>query len=415
MTTRARGTAVAWLVAALALSIPLGAAAEYRFLPGDILRVTVASTPELTAAAAIDNDGYLRLPRFERVKAAGLTLESLTAELRARAAGRLVRRFDSSGAPTFITVSAEDLSVSVDAYRPFYVLGAVATPGASPFRPGVSVRAAVAAAGGISAVSGASSGDSAAQIAPRLQADFRTAQLERARLMAETWRIEADLGLASADEPPTPADLGIDATTGAAILARQKELLELSRQRRDNELELIGKAIDQTRSRIAILADQSKRQSEAVAADDEEMGRVRRLLERGVVNNERMLDIRRAQVLSSTRLLSTQNDLERVELDLTRLEAELRDYDSRRREGLLGALATVRVQLEAATIRLASARETLEVNGITAVSLSAGALPPPEFLIHRSIGGETRSFVPSLEDLLEPGDVLEVTLATPAP
>jgi len=404
-----RALSTSCAAAALLAFSALQAMAEYTLQAGDVLRVIVPGMTDFNTAAAIDNDGMLRLGPFAPVPAAGGDLASVETLLRAAAAQMVTRRYDATGAVSFVPVPADDLRVTVDAYRPIHVYGAVRTPGASPFRPGLTVRAALAGAGGASTiVDGQRALDGAAT--ERAQTDFSTLTLERARLIATIWRLQASLGMASADTPPDGAALGVGARSAEALLNAQRRLIETLDAQREAEIAFLKSAVAQTESRIAILTEQTARQADAVAADEEELTRVTQLLSRGVVPKDRLLDIRRAQVLSATRLLDIENDLERVKFDRIRFAADLQTAESRRRERLLGELATAQARLEEVAVRLDAARNQLALRGVAPIAALGAGVALPDVQIHRGVGALAFTLNPQLDDYVEPGDVIEVTI-----
>lgn len=388
------------------------ARADYVLQPGDTVRVNVIGLAELDAVAAIDNDGVLRFPLFEPIEAADLTLTALQDSMRGAVVGRLLRRYDASSAPSFVTLNPDDLYLSVGEYRPVHVYGAVGRPGSLPYRPGVTVRAAIAAAGGLSSVSAAFRGLSAPETGARLQGDFQSLSQERARLRAQLWRIDSALG-ESAD-PPDAATLGVSEAAAQSLIAAQTEMLALADKQRVDQLSYLTETIAQTEQRITILTEQVRLLTEGLKTDEEETQRISGLREKGIVAVNRLSDVKRAEVLSANRLLDTQNDLESVRMNRTRLLSELESFESRRREGLLADRQTMRGRLEELTVRLASLREQMAINGVTAVALDASLQSTTVITVHRRQGAVTLSHTPDLDELLQPGDVIEAQLIEPA-
>lgn len=103
---------------------------------GDVLRVTVVEEPAIGREAKIDADGQIILPRLGRLTVEGKTLD----QVRDLIAAELMQR-DMILTPTVL--------VEVSAYRPVFVGGAVARPGAISFEPGLTVRHALILAGGL--------------------------------------------------------------------------------------------------------------------------------------------------------------------------------------------------------------------------------------------------------------------------
>ena len=100
---------------------------------GDKLRITVFNEAELSREYEIDGAGKVSMPLAGPVQAAGLSPHdfelSLTGKLKAY-------------------LRNPKVSVDVLSYRPFYVLGEVNKAGEYPYRSGMNVFSAIAAAGG---------------------------------------------------------------------------------------------------------------------------------------------------------------------------------------------------------------------------------------------------------------------------
>lgn len=107
---------------------------EYRLVEGDRISVTVFGHEELTAMVDIASDGSVELPLIGKVPARGKTALELKDDLT-----RIIdRKF----------VIDPNVDVVIARYQPFFVLGEVNTPGSYPFTLGLSMRKAVAEAGG---------------------------------------------------------------------------------------------------------------------------------------------------------------------------------------------------------------------------------------------------------------------------
>lgn len=107
----------------------------YHLGPGDRLEIRVLGADELNGQYSVQDDGTIRMLMIGDVPAAGLTPDQVQASIEGKLkAGR------------FITQPRASVAVSV--YRPFYILGEVASPGGYPYVSGMKVLSAVAAARG---------------------------------------------------------------------------------------------------------------------------------------------------------------------------------------------------------------------------------------------------------------------------
>jgi polysaccharide biosynthesis/export protein len=110
--------------------------APYQLASGDRLRVIVFGQESLTNSFSVDGAGNISMPLIGLVKAYGLTTAELERAIEARLRNGYVRD--------------PRVSVEVEAFRPFFVLGEVQTAGQYPFVNGMTVQNAVAIAGGFS-------------------------------------------------------------------------------------------------------------------------------------------------------------------------------------------------------------------------------------------------------------------------
>jgi polysaccharide biosynthesis/export protein len=106
----------------------------YKLSTGDRLRIIVFGQDSLSNAYAIDASGRIAFPLVGAIQARGLT----PAELENVIAGKLRGGF----------LREPQVSVEVEQYRPFFVLGEVTESGQYPFVNGATIQTAVAIAGG---------------------------------------------------------------------------------------------------------------------------------------------------------------------------------------------------------------------------------------------------------------------------
>jgi polysaccharide biosynthesis/export protein len=108
----------------------------YTVASGDRLRIIVFGQDSLSNAYSVDGVGRISMPLIGSVPVEGRTPRAIESEI----AGRLRKGY----------LLDPQVSVEVEAFRPFFVLGEVANAGQYPFVEGMSARTAVAIAGGFS-------------------------------------------------------------------------------------------------------------------------------------------------------------------------------------------------------------------------------------------------------------------------
>ncbi|MCB1491679.1 MAG: polysaccharide export protein [Rhodobiaceae bacterium] len=109
---------------------------SYRLGTDDRIRLIVFGQDDLSNIYTVDAQGTISVPLIGLVPVSGMT----TAEVERSVAARLRNGF----------IRNPDVTVEMQTYRPFFILGEVRQPGQYAFRSGITVKAAVAIAGGYS-------------------------------------------------------------------------------------------------------------------------------------------------------------------------------------------------------------------------------------------------------------------------
>ncbi len=110
------------------------AEAPYTLAAGDRVRVIVFGQDSLSNSFAVDSSGHIAMPLIGLVPAKDRSPADLAREIESRLRAGYVRE--------------PRVSVEIEAYRPFFVLGEVNTSGQYPYVNGMTVETAVAIAGG---------------------------------------------------------------------------------------------------------------------------------------------------------------------------------------------------------------------------------------------------------------------------
>ena len=114
--------------------VPANPYGVYRLDSGDGLRVIVFGQDNLSRVYSVDTSGNISMPLIGSVRARGLSTVQLGLDLEAE----LRRKY----------IKDPKVSVEVEVYRPFFILGEVRRPGQFPYVNGMTVEGAVAIAEG---------------------------------------------------------------------------------------------------------------------------------------------------------------------------------------------------------------------------------------------------------------------------
>ena len=112
------------------------AAPSYTLDAGDRLRVVVFGQDGLSNTYTVDAGGAINMPLIGTLSVRGVTTRQVAQLITTRLKQGYVRE--------------PHVSVEVETYRPFFILGEVNTPGQYPYVPNMTAEAAVATAGGFS-------------------------------------------------------------------------------------------------------------------------------------------------------------------------------------------------------------------------------------------------------------------------
>ncbi|MBY6108675.1 polysaccharide export protein [Ferrimonas balearica] len=122
-----------WLVCS---TVSANDAAGYLLGPGDQIRIQVFGEPDLSISEIrLGESGSISYPYLGQIRLSGLRLSQ-------------VEQLIHKGLKGDYLINPS-VSVSIVEYRPFFINGEVRRPGGYPFQPGLTVRKAVALAGGL--------------------------------------------------------------------------------------------------------------------------------------------------------------------------------------------------------------------------------------------------------------------------
>ena len=108
----------------------------YTLATGDRLRIIVFGQENLSNIYAVDSAGRISMPLIGSVAVGGMSTAQAARTIEARLREGYLRE--------------PKVTVEIEAYRPFFILGEVTTSGQYPFVNGMTVQTAVAIAGGFS-------------------------------------------------------------------------------------------------------------------------------------------------------------------------------------------------------------------------------------------------------------------------
>ena len=381
--------------------------AQYKLQPGDTMEISVAGVPELRRRSPIEVDGAITVPLLGQVKVGGLSILEARVLIIAKLSKKVYQHRTNDGREIQHLILPDEIIVVVSEYRPIYVNGDVAKPGEHPFRPTMTVRQAVALAGGYDLVR-------FGLVNPFLQAadvrsEYEALWAEFATEQARVRRLRTELG-----ERGVENDAAIKAPIPAELDERLKhaatEHLNARVADREKNKALLVHAIEKMGLQMAILTDKKKKDEEGYQADYEDFEKVKQLAVRGVSTTMRLTDARRSVLLSSNQLLQTLVEMSNLERQRGEYAIRLEKIDSQNRIDAWREMQEANLRLAQITARLRSASDKLKYTGRLQSQLGRGRSGRLDITVYRK-GENGSDRLTGNEDLeLLPGDVVDVAL-----
>ncbi len=226
-------------LAGLLLCLMFGSASAqttYKLQPGDTLQLWLAQEPQQTREIVIAPDGWISYPLAGHLKASGLSLQELEAQLQ----NRLKEYFtDKPNLTVMLRPNPQHQQI-------IYVTGEVVRPGEYPFRQDMTVLHAISVAGGIYRTL-LLAADQDRSILVRRQVEHSQTRLEE--LKARAARLEAEIRGERTIGTPS-------ALAASPALAQEQSLLDSRMQSLDMQDKAQKQAIDLAESNAASLREQ---------------------------------------------------------------------------------------------------------------------------------------------------------------
>lgn len=382
------------------------ARAEYLLQGGDVVEISVSGVPELKQRAPVQIDGTITFPVVGTFKVEGVEFSEVRGKIQSAVASKIFRIRTQDGRELSRMFERDEVTATIVEYRPVFVSGDVTRPGEQAFRPRMTVRQALASAGGFSALArtSATSFDAAG-----LRSEYITEWLNLARELARVWRIKTELGenvdLDRKSIPPSPVP---DAVM-SQIVDLETEYCKSNSEDHERAKDYLRRSIDQAEKQAVVLTEQKQSEDEGVQADTQDLQRARTAYGNGALPSLRVAEFRRSLLYSSTRQLQTTNQLMQVQRLHTDLLRELEKLDDQRRMRLLAELQDATVKLAGERAKLRGVEEKLQLAGLRPPRVSDDA-SKADFIVFRNSTNGKQRLAADADTELQPGDVVEVAM-----
>lgn len=438
------------------LAAQIAVAQEPPIGTGETIGIGVYGRPDLSGERTLDGDGRVAVPLLGRIDAAGTfptELEQAIAEA-LKSAGLVEQPF---------------VTVDMVKRRDVFVEGDVPRPGAFGWRQGMSVRQALALAGGTGRAWDATLGTvlqayAAVEGYAALLVRLRGLEASEARHMAElefadlviaeggpetdALPVALDIeALLSADVAPAPAALSagqraaLRALDSTAFRARQREagalhLIRFPAEVREDpdllalrtthetlienristdlaSLNSLNLELQALRERKRVLEQRDELIGEIIALLRSRLDDVLKLQESGLVRTQNVIDLQSALSTATSSQLEILVAVSDTKIEIDRKALEIANFAASRRTSASDALETVQTELAGVRSRLDTARRSAAIAKTFQAGMGAGPAPlPPVLSVVRRVDGAAVEVPVAPDDPVLPGDTLVVTMIT---
>lgn len=380
------------------LAARVGVAQSLRLFPGDMLAIRVARLPDLNRDAMIAPDGTIRVGGTS-VMVGGLHLDD--------AHGAIVAALtrETGVEPTFVLVDVAE-------WRPVAVYGAGVRGGELPWRPGMTVRRALAS------VNTRQRDEGAPQLLEILEVQRAgTRILDEANRLAHALVriaiIETELGVQVADAGHRDGGFA-DALQFEAVLAAldrvraiETEVHALRRARFEQQRENLNAQRMLLVAQIDSLSDELELQRRRVVLAEEQLATTEQLSARGLSTQDRVsnrqADLMNAQLL----LIRILSERAAAETRLVLIDSTIEELATSWTLDLTTELNGARNEAVAARNALALARRDLAAGEDVVGSIRVDGFMY-SYAIHRNAGNGIEAVMAGPDTPVLPGDVIEV-------
>jgi polysaccharide export outer membrane protein len=377
-----------------------GVSQTYRITAGDKIAVSVFGQPDLSGEPIVDQSGNIRLPMVGDISAANLTLSELEGSI--------------SHALTQGYVRNPVVSTKIAEFSPIYIVGMVRTPGAYPYREGLSVLAAIARAGGI----GSAEAQQTTLLGYFMQAEERVRVLDvsRAALLMKRARLAA---LQNGDDHidfPDLTGLAVDPARMAQIRSGEQLAFTEERKALQQENDALQTQLPRLEAEIASLNHQIELEQEQRNLNHELVSDYEQLNKNGLARKSSYIEVKREEARIDGNIGRLQSEALKAELSIGDVKFKMTELrNTYQRRAITELRETDRSLLEL-TVTLPAAQRTRAALADRAGLLSAEDLQRPTITVVRAKDGTSEKYNVAVDFPLQPGDVVQIgALFPPSP
>lgn len=309
-------------------------------------------------------------------------------------------------------IDPPNASVEVLEYPPVYIVGNVTTPGAYPFRPGLTVLQALALSGG--RYRSPSTADVKSQIG--MVGDLKGIRDDILRAVGRIARLQAEVE--GAGEVKFPADLtsNSDRTLVTEILAQEKAIFSARANALKRQIDNLNDLQALFSGEIEILGQKTENLDRNIKLVEEELANVKSLVERGIATVSRRSELERAVAALQSGRLDEVTAAMRARQSLSETTRNKLSFRDQYHTTASTELQEAQVNLERLKIKEEIVTRTLvfsEISSLRDNQADEKALPDMSYIIIRNNQHKAEQIVASEMTSLAPGDVVKVLVGEP--
>jgi polysaccharide export outer membrane protein len=394
------------LVALIFALTPLSlvSASEYRINIGDILELSASSVPDFRHRATVDSNGDAFFQLIGVIPARGRSVKEILKEIQESIPKKALRRRAPDGNEQEIIIGSDEISLTIAEYSPVYVQGDVSNPGSYPFRPGLTVRQAVALAGGYDTMRIRM--ENPYLMAADLRSEIKVLGNEFAQEQARIARLQTELGL-----PAEASNISPYSPTAVEIGKLEAEQLDIRNTDFQKEKQYLSESIRSMSSNLNLLEKQMQTEAENAKVDQEDLDRVEGLVAKGMAPITRLSETKRLVLLSASRATEIEARLEQVKQQRAEEERKLQRLMDQRRMELLNQLQEEKIKYAATASKMAAAAEKMLLVGALRSQIGRGGNGSPDIVVFRGGVSGAERIVATADTELLPRDVVEIALS----
>jgi polysaccharide biosynthesis/export protein len=387
-----------WLPLLTVALLPATALADDNYMigKGDVVEINVVNLPALHHRLTVGPDGKIALPPLGTLVAAGLTTDQLQSAMQKQLIEKNVAR-------------NPDVVVEIAEYRPVFVDGDVARPGEYGYRADLTVRKAIAKAGGYGPL--AQQGLTSLMEGARAKGDVGSLAIEVARQRLRVLRLNAELANESELAIAHPADSSVDPELFASLAKTEVAQFVADKADRETQHAYLQRLLQTAQSEFEFLNHASKDQQQQLSQQIDQTAHARDLLQRGMGTVARTEDEEREIGMLQWQNLDVQARLQHANGQIADTIRQLQGYDDQRKIRLLNELRESSAEVGKLGQELAAARDRLKYAG------GAGAVEESlvHVVIYRTANGAEQRLDAEPDTPLAPGDMVQITVPQTRP